>query len=66
MYGLPGDDKYKLIEAIGPKWEGALPYTILVEPEGKVVYAHQDIVDPDSLKKIIFDDPMIGRVYKEQ
>jgi peroxiredoxin len=60
------DDKYKLIEAIDPKWEGALPYTILVEPEGKVVYAHQGIIDPDSLKKIIFDDPMIGRVYKEQ
>jgi thiol-disulfide isomerase/thioredoxin len=60
------DDKYKLIEAIDPKWEGALPYTILVEPEGKVVYSHQGIIDPDSLKKIIFDDPMIGRVYKEQ
>jgi len=58
------DDKYKLIEAIDPKWEGALPYTILVEPEGKVVYAHQGIIDPDSLKKIIFDDPMIGRIYK--
>ena len=58
------DDKYKLIEAIDPKWEGALPYTILVEPEGKVVYAHQGIIDPDNLKKIIFDDPMIGRIYK--
>lgn len=59
------DDKYKLIEAIDPKWEGALPYTILVEPGGKVVYAHQGIIDPDQLKKIIFDDPLIGRIYKE-
>jgi len=59
------DDKYKLIEAIDPKWEGALPYTILVEPEGKVVYAHQGIIDPDQLKLIIFNDPMIGRIYKE-
>ncbi len=33
------DDKYKLIEAIDPKWQGALPYTILVEPGGKIVYA---------------------------
>ena len=59
------DDKYKLIEAIDPKWEGALPYTVLVEPGGKVVYAHQGIIDPDQLKLIIFNDPMIGRVYKQ-
>ena len=59
------DDKYKLIEAVDPKWEGALPYTLLVEPGGKVVYAHQGIIDPDQLEKIIFDDPMIGRIYKE-
>ncbi|HEY8780422.1 MAG TPA: redoxin family protein [Mucilaginibacter sp.] len=58
------DDKYKLIEAIDPKWEGALPYTLLVEPGGKVVYAHGGIIDPEALKKIIFNDPMIGRVYK--
>ena len=33
------DDKYKLIEAVDPNWKGALPYTILVEPGGKIVYA---------------------------
>jgi len=64
-YIFTTDDKYKLIEAVDPKWEGALPYTILVEPGGKVVYAHQGIIDPDELKKIIFNDPQIGRVYKE-
>jgi len=64
-YIFTTDDKYKLIEAVDPKWEGALPYTILVEPGGKAVYAHQGIIDPEQLKKIIFDDPMIGRVYKE-
>ena len=64
-YIFTTDDKYKLIEAVDPKWEGALPYTMLVEPGGKVVYAHQGIIDPEELKKIIFDDPMIGRIYKE-
>jgi peroxiredoxin len=64
-YIFTTDDKYKLIEAVDPKWEGALPYTILVEPGGKVVYAHQGIIDPEELKKIIFNDPQIGRVYKE-
>jgi peroxiredoxin len=64
-YIFTTDDKYKLIEAVDPKWQGALPYTVLVEPGGKVVYAHEGIIDPDQLKKIIFDDPQIGRVYKE-
>ncbi len=64
-YIFTGDSKYKLIEAVDPKWEGALPYTILVEPNGKVVYAHEGIIDPDALKLIIFNDPMIGRVYKQ-
>ncbi|MDB4902446.1 MAG: redoxin [Mucilaginibacter sp.] len=59
------DDKYKLIEAIDPKWEGALPYTMLVEPDGKIVYAHQGIIDPLELKKMIVNDPVIGRVYNK-
>ena len=63
-YIFTGDDKYKLIEAIDPKWQGALPYTMLVEPGGKVVYVHEGAVDPEELKKLIFNDKMIGRIYK--
>jgi peroxiredoxin len=58
------DDKYKLIEAVDPKWQGALPYTILVEPGGKIVYGKQGPVDIAGMKKIIVDHPMIGRFYK--
>jgi peroxiredoxin len=64
-YIFVGDDKYKMIEAIDPKWEGALPYTILVEPDGKIVYTHQGAIDAEELKKVIFNNPMIGRIYKE-
>ena len=63
-YIYTGDNKYKLMDAIDPKWQGALPYTLLVEPNGKIVYAHEGAIDFEQLKKIIFDDPMIGRVYK--
>ena len=59
-----GDNQYRLIEAIDPKWQGALPYTMLVEPGGKVVYTRQGLIDPEALKKIIFDDPFMGRIYK--
>ncbi|WP_018617238.1 redoxin family protein [Segetibacter koreensis] len=57
------DDKYKLIEAIDPKWQGALPYTVLVEPGGKIVYAKQGTIDPAEMKTMIVDNHLIGRFY---
>lgn len=57
------DDKYKLIEAIDPKWQGALPYTVLVEPGGKIVYARQGIINPSEMKKMIVENRLIGRYY---
>lgn len=57
------DDKYKLIDIVDPKWEGALPYTILVEPGGKIVYAKQGPIDPAKMKKTIVENHMIGRYY---
>lgn len=62
-YIFDQDDKYALIEAIDPNWNGALPYTILVAPGGEVVYAHQGEVDFLELKRTIVDHPMIGRYF---
>lgn len=58
------DDKYKLIEAVDPKWQGALPYTILVEPGGKIVYGKQGRINPAEMKKAIVENKLIGRFYK--
>jgi len=63
-YLFTGDNKYKLIEAIDSAWQGALPYTLLVEPGGRIVYARQGAIDAEELRKIIFNDPFIGRLYK--
>jgi thiol-disulfide isomerase/thioredoxin len=57
------DNKYTFIETIDPKWQGALPYTMIVEPGGKIVYAQQNIIDPGKIKKLIVDNPTIGRYY---
>lgn len=57
------DDQYALIEAIDPKWNGALPFTILVEPGGKVVYRQEGVISPLELKRAIVDHPLIGRYY---
>lgn len=54
-------NKYKLIEAIDPAWQGALPYTILVEPGGKVVYRKQGEMDPYELKKTIVNNHLLGK-----
>ncbi|WP_031527221.1 redoxin domain-containing protein [Dyadobacter crusticola] len=60
---FPSDDKYKLIEAVDPKWQGALPYTILVEPGGKIVYAKQGPIEPAKMKKMIVENKYVGRYY---
>ena len=62
-YIFSTDDKYKLIEAIDPNWQGALPYTLLVEPGGRIVYAKEGPIDPAALKKAIVDNRLIGRYY---
>ena len=56
-------DKYELIELVDENWNGALPYTMLIEPGGNVVWAHQSEVDFLELKRVIVDHEMIGRVY---
>jgi peroxiredoxin len=62
-YIFSGSDVYKLIEAVDPEWDGALPYTVLLEPGGKVVYKKMGTIDPLKLKKAIVDHPLIGRYY---
>lgn len=57
------DDVYKLIDSVDPGWKGALPFTILVEPGGKIIYKKQDMINPAELKKIIVDNHYIGRYY---
>ena len=62
-YLFSSDDKYALIEAIDKNWNGALPYTVLVEPGGKIIWQHQGEVDFLALKRAIVEHPMLGRVY---
>ena len=54
-------DKYKLISAIDPSWLGTLPYTILAEPGGKIVYAKSGPIAPAELKRIIVNNHLLGR-----
>ena len=62
-YIFNDDDVYKLIEAVGSDWQGALPFTLLIEPGGKILYKKQDMIDPLEMKKLIVDSKYIGRYY---
>jgi len=57
------DDTYKLIDLIDKNWQGALPYTLLIEPNGKIIYSKQGPIDAAKMKTMIVDNPLIGRVY---
>jgi thiol-disulfide isomerase/thioredoxin len=62
-YIYNSDNREKLINAVDPNWKGALPYTILVEPGGKIVYVKDGQINAFLLKKAIVDDPLVGRYY---
>jgi thiol-disulfide isomerase/thioredoxin len=61
-YQYNSDDKYKLIEAVDKDWPGALPYTLLIQPGGKIIYKKLGMIDPPELKKAIVG--FLGRYYK--
>jgi peroxiredoxin len=46
-------DRDKLIDAFDPDWQGPVPYTVLINPEGKVVYRETGSIDPLALKRAI-------------
>jgi thiol-disulfide isomerase/thioredoxin len=62
-YLYDGKDKYALINAIDPEWDGALPYSILIEPGGNIVYSMVGAVDLLVLKHAIIENPLMGRYY---
>ncbi len=47
------DDTAGLQAAFDPKWESAVPYTVLIAPDGKVLYRKQGSVDILELRRTI-------------
>ena len=62
-YIFTGESIYPLIEAVDPAWQGNLPYTLFVEPGGKIVYRCPGLIEPLALRKFIVEHPLIGRYY---
>lgn len=46
-------DRETLINAFDPDWEGAVPYTVLLNPEGQIIHRQTGSIDPLALKRVI-------------
>jgi thiol-disulfide isomerase/thioredoxin len=46
-------DREKLINAFDPDWSGAVPYTVIINPEGKIIYRETGSIDSLALKRAI-------------
>jgi hypothetical protein len=46
-------DTAALQAAFDPKWESAVPYTVLIAPDGKVLYQQQGALDLLELRRTI-------------
>ena len=57
-------DIYGLMAAFDPSWNAAVPFTMLIKPDGQVLYRHQGPIDPLEVKRAIIanivDDNFIG------
>jgi thiol-disulfide isomerase/thioredoxin len=50
---LDSDDVYAAMAAFDPTWESGVPFTIVLAPDGKVLFRHQGEVDKLALRRTI-------------
>ena len=60
-YHLAIDDRDRFANLLDRKWEGPLPYTLLIAPGGKVVFRKLNEIDPLAVKRAIVE--VLGRTY---
>jgi peroxiredoxin len=61
-YLFDSEDKYQLMEATDKDSLGGIPYILLIQPGGKIIYRQVGLIEPLELKKAIVET--LGRYYK--
>ncbi len=61
-YIFDSEDKYQLMGAVDKELLGGIPYTLLIQPGGKIIYHHIGLIEPLELKQVIVG--YLGRCYK--
>jgi hypothetical protein len=52
-YIFGSDDTYALQAAFDPKWDAPVPFTVVLAPDGKIVYQELGEVDILKLRRVI-------------
>jgi peroxiredoxin len=60
-YLVKTEDRDKFAEALDKDWPGPVPYTLIVEPGGKVIYRKSGSIDPLEVRRAIVG--YLGRTY---
>ncbi|OHB75337.1 MAG: redoxin [Planctomycetes bacterium RBG_16_55_9] len=61
-YLFDSEDEYTLMAAVDKSLRGGIPYTIVVQPGGEIIFRAVGIADPLALKKAVVG--YLGRYYK--
>jgi peroxiredoxin len=61
-YLFAGADTNELIAALDPEWPGAMPHTVLVAPDGSIIWRHNGAIDGEELRGKVLE--YLGAVYK--
>lgn len=62
-YIWTGGTSYQAVDIIDPEWQGSLPYTLLIQPGGEVIYRHEGPVNILELRKAIIAE--LGRYFAD-
>lgn len=63
-YIFSSADQSELIKALDPQWPGPIPHTLLVAPDGSVIWRHNGGVEGDELRARVLE--FMGRFYKPE
>jgi thiol-disulfide isomerase/thioredoxin len=50
---VDSDDVYAVMAAFDPKWESGVPFTMIIAPDGKVIYRHSGENDKLTMRRVI-------------
>lgn len=63
-YIYSGANQDDLIKALDPKWPGPIPHSVLVAPDGAILWSHNGEVNGEELRAKILE--VMGRFYKPE
>ncbi|MCH6255604.1 redoxin domain-containing protein [Puniceicoccaceae bacterium K14] len=50
-----GGSDDELSAVLDPEWPGPLPHTVIVDPDGEIVYRHNGIIDAEEVRDVLLD-----------